>query len=486
MRECVLYARVSSKDQEREGYSIPAQLKLLREYVARNKFHIAQEFVDVETAKITGRKQFGEMLRFLEKNSQCRAVIVEKTDRLYRNFRDYVTLEGLNVEIHLPKENQIISRDSKSQAKLLHGMQLVMAQNYIDNLREEVKKGMREKAEQGIYPSRPPLGYRNNKLQHTIEEDPDKAPIARRMFELYATGQYSLSGLRIALKREFGVVLAKGYLERLLKNPFYVGRFYWEKRLYDGTHAPLVSHDLFHRVLDVFRGRNKPRYQTREFAFRGLLTCAYDSCKVTAEFKKGKYTYYRCTQFRGKCDLPYFREEDLAARLGKILLDIHIPDGILSQLQESLLADKGRQEELTGQQRRFLEQRLAQVHRRMDLAYQDKLDGKISYELWERRSSEWQTEEQQVLASMHALDPARPERFLSAARILELANKAYFLYLKQPPAEQAKLLKIVLSNCAIDAASIYPTYRKPFDLIFARAKTGEWRARRDSNPRYSA
>jgi hypothetical protein len=75
---------------------------------------------------------------------------------------------------------------------------------------------------------------------------------------------------------------------------------------------------------------------------------------------------------------------------------------------------------------------------------------------------------------------------LDAARILELANKAYFLYVKQPPAEKAKLLKMVLSNCAIDAVSIYPTYRKPFDLIFQRAKKEEWRARGDSNSRPSA
>jgi len=75
-------------------------------------------------------------------------------------------------------------------------MQVVMARNYIDNLREEVRKGMREKAEQGIYPSRPPLGYRNNKLERTIEIDPEKAPIATRMFELYATGNYSLTALR--------------------------------------------------------------------------------------------------------------------------------------------------------------------------------------------------------------------------------------------------------------------------------------------------
>ena len=57
--------------------------------------------------------------------------------------------EDLDVEIHLPKEGQIISKDSKSQAKLVHGIQLVIARNYIENLRDEVRKGMREKAAQG-------------------------------------------------------------------------------------------------------------------------------------------------------------------------------------------------------------------------------------------------------------------------------------------------------------------------------------------------
>src|SRR5258705_5327950 len=88
MRDAVIYARVSSKDQEREGFSIPAQLKFLREYASRNGFRITQEFVDVETAKITGRKKFGEMLAFFPRNPGCRDLIVEKTDRLYRNFRD--------------------------------------------------------------------------------------------------------------------------------------------------------------------------------------------------------------------------------------------------------------------------------------------------------------------------------------------------------------------------------------------------------------
>src|SRR5215469_2302879 len=484
MKPVVLYARVSSKDQEREGYSIPAQLKLLREYAQKNEFKIVREFVDVETAKVTGRKQFGAMIRFLEQTSSCRSVIVEKTDRLYRNFRDCVTLEDLEVEIHLPKEGQIISKDAKSQAKLVHGIQVVIARNYIENLREEVKKGMREKAEQGIYPSRPPLGYLNNKLEHTIEVDPQKTPIAKRMFELYASGQHSLLHVRRVIRDEFGQILAQGYLARLLKNPFYKGQFIWEDKVYNGTQIPLISADVFEQVQGVFCGHNKSnKSRKHEFAFSGLLHCAYDNCAVTAELKKNRYTYYRCTGYRGKCDLPYFREELLGERLAVTLKDIHIPDDVLLQLEKSLLTDKGRAEAIRKEQGERLQSRLSALRHRLDQAYLDKLDGKITEDFWNRKSVEWQSEEQQVLLALKSAEQPKSERMLDAMRTLELANKAYFLYLKQEPAEKAKLLKMVLSNCAIDSASVYPTYRKPFDLIFRQAKNEGWRARRDSNPR---
>src|SRR5918997_1703104 len=97
----VLYARVSSKEQEKDGFSIPAQLKLLTEYAQAKGFPVIREFVDVETAKAAGRTQFREMVNFLETTARVKPLLVEKTDRLYRNFRDYVTLEGLDLEIHL-------------------------------------------------------------------------------------------------------------------------------------------------------------------------------------------------------------------------------------------------------------------------------------------------------------------------------------------------------------------------------------------------
>jgi site-specific DNA recombinase len=483
--KAVIYARVSSKDQEREGYSIPAQLKLLREYAESRDFQIVHEFIDVETAKISGRKHFGEMVRFLEQNPNERVVIVEKTDRLYRNFRDCVTLEDLGVEIHLPKEGQIIGKNARSQEKLIHGIQVVIGRNFIDNLREEVRKGMREKAEQGIYPSRPPLGYCNNKLQHTIEVDAQKAPIARRMFELYATGRYSLSSLRKTLLTEFGVSIGKSYLDRLLKNPFYTGAFYWEGKLYSGTHSPLVDRTVYDEVQAVFAGHNRPKYRKHEFAYGGLLNCAYDDCAITAEIKKGKYTYYHCTGHRGKCELPYLREEELGERLGQVLKDIHIPDNALKQLVQAFHVDQQNLGKDRLDQRERQEQHLVTVRRRMEQAYTDKLDGKIPEEFWLRKSTDWQAEEGQILESLRCLNaPYDEQQVLNATRILELANKAYFLYLRQTAAEKAKLLRIVVSNCRVDAVSLYPVYKKPFDLIARRAKTEEWRPQGDSNPRY--
>src|SRR6185369_421529 len=107
-------------------------------------------------------------------------VIVEKTDRLTRNLRDTVEIEDTGAELHFVKEHKVISPKSCAQDKLVHNFNVVMATHYSNNLSEEVKKGMREKAEQGIYPSRPPLGYRNNKADHTIEIHPENSKVVLR------------------------------------------------------------------------------------------------------------------------------------------------------------------------------------------------------------------------------------------------------------------------------------------------------------------
>src|SRR6266576_325450 len=197
-KQAVIYARVSSKEQEKEGFSIPAQLKLLKEYAASNGFAVAQEYVDVETAKQTGRAAFGEMVAYLKAHPSVRVMLVEKTDRLYRNLKDWVTVDELNVEMHFPKEGVVLSRESRSSEKFMHGIKVLMAKNYIDNLSEEARKGMQEKAEQGIWPTMAPVGYLNvvnSEGRKTIVPDPVAAPIIAHVFGWYASGTLSLKEL---------------------------------------------------------------------------------------------------------------------------------------------------------------------------------------------------------------------------------------------------------------------------------------------------
>lgn len=211
--EAVLYARVSSKDQEKEGFSIPAQLRLLREYAASKGLVVAQEFTDVETAKESGRTNFGQMLSYLKKHARvCRTILVEKTDRLYRNIKDYGTVDELDVEIRLVKENEIISRESRSSEQFVHGIKVLMARNYSLNLAEETVKGMTEKARAGIYPSCAPVGYRNvdgTDGKRIIVPDLDAAPVITELFGRFAAGRHSVKSLVKELNAE-GVKLVTG------------------------------------------------------------------------------------------------------------------------------------------------------------------------------------------------------------------------------------------------------------------------------------
>jgi DNA invertase Pin-like site-specific DNA recombinase len=137
----VLYVRVSSKEQERDGFSIPAQRKMLKEYAADKRFQIVREFEEVETAKSAGPPAFGEMIAFLQsKPPPCPILLDEKTDRLYRNIKDWVTVADLDIEIHLVKEGVVLSDESRSSEKFMHGIRVLMAKNYIDNLSEKSER----------------------------------------------------------------------------------------------------------------------------------------------------------------------------------------------------------------------------------------------------------------------------------------------------------------------------------------------------------
>jgi site-specific DNA recombinase len=308
--------------------------------------------------------------------------------------------------------------------------------------------------------------------------------MVKRIFELYASGEHSLITLRKAVLNELGLRLSRSYFEKILKNRFYLGYFIWQAVEYKGTHEPLISGHLFDRVQEVFTERNKPKHRKHAFAFAGLLRCAHDGCTVTAELQKGKYVYYRCSHGRGKCSLPYMREQEVSDRLGDLLKGIYVPETIAQTIVDSLQSDSARAETERQTRMAATQQRIAALHGRMDQMYEDKLDGKIDDEFWTRKTNECREQERRLESEMSSLKAqVAAQSVLTVKKIFELANRAHFLYFTRNQAERGQLLKSVLLNCDTDGVSLWPVYRKPFDLIFERAKNQEWSGREDLNLR---
>ena len=448
---------------------------------------MVREFVDVETAKRAGRNGFNEMVNFLQSGPDIKTILCEKTDRLYRNFRDYVTIDDLDLEIHLVKEGEVLSKNSKSHQKFIHGIKVLMAKNYIDNLSEEARKGMLEKANQGFYPSRAPLGYinvektTNGEKVKVIDIDELRAPIVQKMFRLYATGSFSLQKItdlayEEGLRSRKGKKICKSAVDKILKDPIYYGDFRWNNRLYKGTHPAIITKGLFDAVQEAFNNHNRPKQRKHQFAFTGLLTCAKCGCAITAEIKKGKYIYYHCTRFKGRCENKPLREEVLADKLGELVKSIQIDEEVLDWIREALSRSHKDEKEYHDSQIRTLQAQYNRLQNRLDKIYINKLDGLVSEEFYTERTEEWKEEQDKVLANLERHKDANTNYFEQGIHILELAQKAYSLYLKQIPSQKRRLLNLLLSNCTLDDGKLDPTYKKPFDLLAKGPNRSEWRA----------
>ncbi len=329
---------------------------------------------------------------------------------------------------------------------------------------------MLEKAQQGTWPSCAPIGYLNISTgdKRGIGLDPERAGVVRRMFEWYAADNCSVDEVRArataeGLTTKHGTPPSKSTIERILKNPFYTGTFVWKGKTYKGDHLPLISFDLFHRVQAALRKGNHPvRESKRSFAYTGLIKCAHCGCSITAGTHKGKYIYYRCTGACGRCNTRLIREDRLEALLGELVQRIHIDDEtiewVVAALKESHRDEKAYHDE----QITRLQAEIKKLQDRTDIAYEDKLDGKISEEYWERKSRQWRSRQFELRRSVEQHEKASQVYFEEGTTLLKLAQRAYDLWLAQSQIEKRRLLDVLLLNCTFDGEKLVATYKRPF------------------------
>ncbi len=111
------------------------------------------------------------------------------------------------------------------------------------------------------------------------------------------------------------------------------------------------------------------------------------------------------------------------------------------------------------------------------------LNGKISEDYFLDKSGEWRKEQGSIRETIAKHEKANMNYLTQGVQIIELARKAYRLYLEQKPTEKRKLLRILLSNCTFDSGKLYPIYNKPFDLLVKSKENDDWLPKQDSNQR---
>ncbi len=456
--KAVILARVSSKAQEDEGYSLDSQLKLLQSYCENKELSVVKVFKIAETAsKQQSRKVFYEMLAYLYDNKVYH-LTVEKTDRFTRNFRDAVAIDDwleqdANRRLHAVKENILLHKDAKSDVKFMWNIHLSVAKKYTDNLREEAMKGWAEKLAQGWLPAPPPPGYmtviEGGKRIHV--PDPKTKSIVQVLFKQYLEPNHSINTITqemdlLGIRTRKGRPFVKSHVQRILNNPFYIGINRFDGRDYPGAQERLISNKLFDAVQQKMHRGRPITFRQHNPVLKNMVTCSVCGKAISWQLQKGRYY--------GAC-----QRRNLACRGRKFLREDKVEEAIVEQLKKLVcpsqeliewVADSIRQEQQGNIENRermiaSIETQLARLKRMDSELYDDKLAGDIPKERYELKH-------EQFLAEITELGTKREQINVSLAQgleqrlvVLKLAQKAASIYRKKTP-EQKRLIITKLFN----------------------------------------
>ncbi|MBI2471485.1 MAG: recombinase family protein [Planctomycetes bacterium] len=489
MEKALLYIRVSSKEQEKEGYSLDAQEKLGFDYAFRNNLKIERKWRISESAWREERSAFNQMIEYAKAHSEIKHIIFDITDRMARNDFDklkiYKLIHNHNKVIHFSRTNKMLNENSSSDDEFMLDMEVAVAKKMSNDISRKTKMGMLEKAEQGLYPSNAPLGYKNNLITGLIEEDERTAPFIKEAFSLMSTGFYSLKmladklyddGLRGRTNNRIG----ESSLHHFLGNSFYYGVFKWKGKLYQGSHTPLITKDLFGKVRNVLTGNFHPYSNRKNFHFNNMIICGVCGCKVLGEEKrkKGKnYIYYHCTFSKGRQNHNgngYIREEKLAIMFEELIKMVTLDNEKAEWLIEGLKEYKRNNLELQENRHSALKKQHAKVKNRLSKLYDSKFDGEIGEEIFSTKEMEYQNQIAGIESQMGGIHVIGCDFFEFGYKTFELSKMLYSQYVRANYEDKAKILKFIASNYTLNDVSLCPTYKKPFSIITKGLSHTNW------------
>ncbi len=483
----VIYARKSNESEEKQIKSIPDQLQEMAKI--SKGLEIVRCYTEERSAKEAGRPVFLDMMEFI-RTGGAEAILTWKLDRLARNGTD----GGRIIDaIRTGEVKEIRTSDGVHTEKdtLMFFFHFGVATIYSDNLRDNVVRGMKSSLEAGQYPFPAPLGYANAGKGLKVL-DGDRAPLILKMFKLRATGAYSFEKLATVMKEEglltkSGNVVSKNSIAGMLSNSFYAGVINMGVRrngllrgTYNGTHAPIVSMELFRKVQSL-ESNTRPKSQEklkRFFIFRGKVFCMLCHRACYPQITKINYRYYLC---RTKdCQQKAISERCIEQVVEDELKKINFNNGTM-QLIRDIISRKVH--ELTATRRAEhvkLQRRYQIVKTKMTKLLEHQLIEEGNEETYYELQQQLATEKESLKQKLNEFDVNDDEIIRDVEEFFKLAQSAYHSYKFVADENKPEVLRTLVSNLFVSGNSAKITFKKPFDAIYETSRT-DWCTRQDSN-----
>ena len=465
-----IYARKSTESEDRQMRSIGDQLAELRELAHKNDLQIVDELVESQTAKIPGRPVFNQMIERIEKG-EAAGIIAWHPDRLARNSVDGGKLIYLvDTRLILDLRFSIHSFEPTPQGKFMLAIAFGQSKYYVDNLSENIRRGQRQKLKSGIWPMVAPIGYLNDRMTRGIVIDPERAPLIRKTFELYSTGNYTIAELKeaitnIGLITRYSLPLSRSQFHNLLSNPIYYGLIKYGGECYDGTHEPIIGKSLFDTVQKVLaqRGHKKTK-QIKPYLYRKLFHCGECGGYMTMEVQKG-FQYVRCTKKKGPCSQKYVRNEEISRQIQAVVESVSLPEDWINEMTTEIESERHLFSTRLSDKRSALEKKIAQLDDklgRLTDAYLNQVLSLDEYRLNKNKLMEVKASAKSELDEMSKITDSRLEPL---TRFVKSLSEASLSSLNRDHAENLKILKKLGSNHKIQNQEIRIEMHEPWKYV---------------------
>ena len=439
----IIYTRVSS-DEQVKGTSLDFQEEICRRYCNERSIEVIEVFREEgASAKSSDRKEFLRAVEFCRKN-KIDAFVVAKIDRFARNTDDHYAIRKILLDYKTKLHSVTEPIEDNPTGKVFEGI-LALFSEFDNSVRKQrCSDGMSSRINMGIYPWKPPIGYKclhfkKQGEKKTLPDEPDKVtfPIIQRALKEFSKGTYSKTELARAMD-EWGLEKTRGKKTR----PQFVDAIFQEKRLkfytglivnpfeenkeVKGLHQAMINEEELQLIFHILSGKSKKvakheRYNP-DFPLRRTVTCGECGRMLTGSAPRGnggRYFYYHCLNKDcaeyGKSIKKDEMEKEFLAELRKITPKQEFLD-VFKETIIDLWKEKGKNFELDVEK---YSNHLKALEKKRNRIFEMREDGSYSQEQFKERLAEVDSE---IATTKISLSESRIEQFDIEGAVIYATN----------------------------------------------------------------